>query len=132
MDGLLQRLQSQRAAPARALTGVPRVFEESLGMPAFDPSAGFTGDEVSPTKFKPGANIDIDIEYWAKNPDAWWNTCIVVTRLDTGVVYHKTHGMISHDDDYIVEPLVCGKMPEEEIEMVVEIWGHPDFYSSWP
>lgn len=129
MDGLLQRLQRQRAAPAQALTGVPQVFEEALGVAAFAPSATIT--DVSPTSFRPGDNIDIDVAVHASNPDAGWNTCIVVRRQDTGVVYHKTHGMIAKSDDF-VEPLVCGKMPDEDVQLVVEVWGHDDYWSSWP
>ncbi len=111
-----------------AVAEVPRVFEEAFGVGAFAPEAEIT--DVSPTSFKPDNNIDISVSVWAKNPEAWWNTCIVVRRQDTGVVYHKTHGMIAREDDF-VEPLVCGKMPDKNVQLEVEIWGHPDYYSSW-
>jgi len=100
-----------------------------VAMPAFNPSATIT--RVSPTQFKPGDNIDIDVEVHANNPDMWWNTVIVVTRGDNGEVYCKTHGMIAAEDDF-VEPIVCGKMPSGGIQLTVEIWGHDDYYSSPP
>ena len=112
-----------------AVAEVPQVFERAFGVAAFAPSAAFVRDEVSPTEFRPGDNIDIDVEYKASNPEAWWNTCIAVTRQDTGAVYQKRHSMIEKSDDYIVEPIVCGKMPDEAIELVVEIWGHPDYWT---
>lgn len=121
MDGVLQRLQRQQAAPARALGRV--------ASPAFAPSAIIT--DVSPIEFRPGDNIDVSVAVHASNPEGWWNTCIVITRQDTGAIYRKTHGMPSASDDF-VEPLVCGVMPDESVQLLVEVWGHPDFYSKPP
>ena len=96
---------------------------------AFNPSA--TIGVVEPREFKPGDNIDIDVNVHASNPDAYWNTCIVVTRQDTGQVFCKTHGMLAASDNF-AEPIVCGKMPDGQVQLVVEVWGHDDYYSSPP
>lgn len=97
---------------------------------AFNPNA--TIKEVTPTEIKPGDRIDLDVIYSAGNPDMYWNTCIVIIRKDTGAVVCKTHGMIGATDSHIVEPIVCGTMPEGPVELEVQIWGHDDYYSSPP
>lgn len=95
---------------------------------AFNPSATILGVEADLS----GNQLKINVTYSASNPDAMWNTLIVIVREDTGEVFCKTHGMISRDDDHIVEPLIIGAIPSQEITINVSILGHDDYWSAPP
>lgn len=128
MDGLLERLQRQQAAPARAL-GVP----QGQGVGALiNPTA--TIDEVSPLEFKPGERIDLDVKYTPANyEESMWQTVVNVMKDTTKLVQERqkhlsmTPGQISADCDTGMT------MPNEPVTFIIEVWGHPDYgESTWP
>ncbi|GAJ08084.1 unnamed protein product, partial [marine sediment metagenome] len=77
MNGLIDRLRQQQAAPGLAL-GVPQVFQEAFGIAALlNPRA--TIDKVEPESFKVGDRIDLAVFYTpANDEEGSWQTMVVV------------------------------------------------------
>ena len=156
MDGLLQRLQRQRAAPARALIGVPQVFEEALaGLPLhrIDVEAEFIG--AGPitgsitavriiyqgnvvTEVPQGAHFDVEVDYSAYNPGAlqWAVAATMITTVGELPNYDVTRTVWPSDTlsgtmklDAMGQP---GPMPDHDITLRIRLFGNQEWTTTPP
>ncbi|GAI61348.1 unnamed protein product [marine sediment metagenome] len=128
MNGLLDKLHQQQAAPVQAL-GIPKVFERAFGIAALlNPRA--TIDEVVPTSIKVGDRIDLAVFYTPRNDEeSRWQTMVVVKEGATVLVQERqkhesmSPGRTRADCDTRLT------MPDEPVTLDIEVWGHPDWWT---
>lgn len=149
MSRLLQRLQSQRVAPARAL-GVPQVFEaalEEMPLHRIDVVAEFIGagpitGSITAVRIKHNGNVvtevpqgerfDVEVDYSAYNPGALQWAALATMIATTGELpnYDATLTMWPSDTlsgtmklDEMGRP---GPMPDHDITLRVKLWGNQE------
>lgn len=130
MDGLLQRLQRQQAAPVRALGIVPQVFEEAFGVAALlNPRA--TIDKVEPPSFKPGNRIDLAVYYTpANDEESMWQTMVVVKEGATVLVQERQKHLSMKPGQIRADCDTFKTMPSTPVTLTVEVWGHSDYWTT--
>ena len=128
MNGLLDRLQQQQAAPGKVL-GVPQVFQEAFGVAALlNPRA--TIDEVVPLSFKPGDRIDLAVFYTpANDEESRWQTMVVVKKNAQVLVQERTHHYSMSPGQLRADCDTKMTMPDEPVTLDIEVWGHPDIFT---
>ena len=156
MDGLLQRLQRQRAAPARALIGVPQVFEEAAAewpLHRVDVLAEFIGagpitGSITAVRVKyqgnvvsevpEGEHFDVEVDYSAYNPGAlqWAVAATMITTEGELPNYDVTRTVWPSDTlsgtmklDAMGQP---GPMPDHDITLRVRLHGNQEWTTTPP
>ena len=129
MNGLLERLHQQQAAPGQAL-GVPRVFQEAFGVAALlNPRA--TIDEVTPTIIKVGDRIDLEVLYTPSNDEeSRWQTMVVVKKNAEVLVQERQHHISMAPGQKRADCDTGLTMPDEPVTLDIEVWGHPDYFTT--
>ena len=129
MNGLLDRLHQQQAAPGRAL-GVPQVFQEAFGIAALlNPRA--TIDKVEPESIKVGDRIDLAVFYTpANDEESRWQTMVVVKKNAQVLVQERQHHTFMAPGQKRADCDTGMTMPDGPVTLDIEVWGHPDYLTT--
>ncbi|MBA7571660.1 hypothetical protein ES708_13426 [subsurface metagenome] len=129
MNGLLDRLHQQQAAPGRAM-GVPQVFQEAFGIAALlNPRA--TIDEVVPTSFKVGDRIDLAVFFTPRNDEeSRWQTMVVVKKNAEVLVQERQHHISMAPGQKRADCDTGMTMPDAPVTLDIEVWAHPDYFET--
>lgn len=129
MNGLLDQLRQQQAAPVQAL-GVPQVFQEAFGIAALlNPRA--TIDKVEPESFKVGDRIDLAVFYTPRNDEeSRWQTMVVVKKNAQVLVQERQHHISIAPGQKRADCDTGMTMPDEPVTLDIEVWAHPDYYET--
>ena len=116
-----------------AVAEVPQVFEEAFGVAALlNPRA--TIDKVEPSSFRPGDRIDLAVYYTpANDEESMWQTVVNVIQAGSKLVQERTHHYTMRPGQLRADCDTGMAMPSEPVTLTIEVWGHPDFYTTtWP
>lgn len=138
MEGLLQRLQAQRAAPARALGVVPQVFEEALrrvdveiqiaalGLGTItDAWVEYKGNRVTEVPF--GEVFDIRCSYQPGGGDRWLS-CVTaagggIENYEDTLIYWANNTQLQQVK---LDKRGANIMPDHDISLRFKLWGNED------
>jgi len=125
MNGLLDRLHQQQAAPVQAL-GIP----EGFGIAALlNPRA--TIDKAEPESIKVGNRIDLAVYYTQRNDEeSRWQTMVVVKKNAEVLVQERQKHVSMAPGQKSADCDTGLTMPEEPVTLDIEAWAHPDYYET--